>query len=436
LFLKAYIPTKILLFVVFISNLAACSAYNSGSEKIQNESDLKTLSGSFALAQQVDPPPIIQSIQLYPQGNELAPPIINLGEPRRLILEFDYLDAGVQQFKVTVSHRNKNWGESPIGPTIYLDSFFETFFGDGRKSFVQKPTYYHYTFSFPNQQLSITKSGNYLLSVFDNDSNTLLFRIPFFVSENTGTLSTRIETLFAQRNDSRSLAQPFSEYRFPAFVQQPQFDLSFMYVQNQFWGRTRESTIFDTATPGIVNFHLARDKSFIDDFEFILLDIRSFRPDGQEIIEFQPAEEPPVITLRRDIQRFDSRPSRFPGPKLGLPDDDLQAEYGIIKFSLQPAIEISPDEQMYLVGDFNNWMIDPRYRMQFDSTRSLWEGKALIKQGVYAYKYVLLEDYIINDLALDRTLIEPRQEYITFVYYNDPQRNFDRLLKVDVLPAR
>lgn len=435
MFLKVATHSKLVL-LFFASILTACSSYDVGRQKIQNQHPYEQLSGSFALVQQVAPPPEVQSIQLYPQGRETAPPIIKLNGAQPLVLEFDYLDAGIQQFKLTVSHRTKDWEESPIGPTIYLDSFFETFFGDGRKSFVQQPTYHHYSYTFPNKQLNITKSGNYLLSIFDNDTNTLLFKIPFFISEEAGTLETRIEQLFAQRNDARILAQPFSKYRYPGFVQQPQFDLSFIYVQNQFWGRSRETDLFDTATPGVVNFHLGRDKSFIADYEFNLLDILSFRADGRQIIGFQPGKEPPVVTLRRDIQRFDAVPDRYPGPALGLPIDDRQAKYGNIQFSLETVAEIATDARIYLIGDFNHWMVNPQNRMRYDSTSAVWQGQALVKQGVYGYKYILIEENSIDDLLLDQVLTESQQEYITFVYFRDPRRNFDRLLKVDITEAR
>lgn len=414
--------------------LTACTAYDSGRQKMNNSKQNTALSSHYALPQQTAPPPEVQSIQLYPENDETALPVINLGGRQQLKLEFDYLDADVRQFKLMVSHRTKNWEESPINPTIYLESFSETYFGDGQKSFVQNPTYHHYSYRFPNERLNITKSGNYLLSVFDYDSNVLLFRIPFFVSENKGTLDTQIEMLFAQRNDGRPIAQPFSEYRYPAFVQQPQFDLSFFYVQNQFWGRAQESERFDTATPGAVNFHLSRDKSFIADYEFKLLDIRTFEPDGQQIVDIQPGQTPPLVTLRRDIQRFDSRLRPYPGSTpLGLPRDDRQAQYGTIAFSFEPASAIPSNAQLYLVGDFNNWVIDQQFRMRFDSTASLWKGRALIKQGVYSYKYVLIQENKIDDLALDRMFTRSRQQYITFVYFRDPQRNFDRLLKVNQL---
>lgn len=431
MFLKEHIPYKIVLVYFAICILSACTGYNSGQKSFINEDTPKTLSGKFTLDAQVIPPAAIQSVQLYPGSVETAPPVIALNGGQSLTLEFDYLSTQVKQFNISVSHRNKNWQESAIGPSVYLDRFFEASFGDGRKSFEQNPPYHHYTYRFPNQRLSLTKSGNYLLSVFEYGSDELLFSLPFFVSEDRGTLETRIERLFAQRDDGRSLAQPFSDYRYPGFVQQPQFDLSFAYVQNQFWGRMRYPDFFDTATPGIVHFHLERRKAFIADYEFNLLDLRSFNPDGRQIIDIQPGQTPPIVTLRRDVQQFESTPNRFPGPALGLPNDDLRAQYGRIKFSFNPISTVNSNEEIYLVGQFNNWVIDPRFRMRFDSTAALWKTDALIKQGLYAYKYVRVDEEKMDDLAFDQNFTNSRQEYLTFVYYRDPQQNFDRLLKVE-----
>ncbi len=74
--------------------------------------------------------------------------------------------------------------------------------------------------------------------------------------------------------------------------------------------------------------------------------------------------------------------------------------------------------------------------MSYDNMDQLWKGNALIKQGIYAYKYVIVTDNRIDDLSLDQGFISSRQEYFTFIYFNDPDRHFDRLLKVDQIIKR
>jgi len=416
--------------LVLLILTSACSSYNSSRKTAHHRSSNRSLKGQFTINQRVAPPADIQSLNLHPKGRRKAPPIIKLNGSDPLTLEFDYLGDKARQFKLTVSHREKDWSKSPIPQNAYLSGFFETYFNGGQMSFAQNPGYFHYSYSFPNDQIDITKSGNYLLSVYDNVTGKLVFRIPFFVYEDAGKIKTHIQHLYAQNKNGRPLAQPFSIYQYPKFVQQPQFNLSFKYVQNRFWGRARSSKYTDTSTPGEVHFHLGRNKAFIANYEFTLLDLRSFQPNGQNIINLQPGKTPPVVTLRRNIQQFSKKITHYPGSELGFPRNELHAEYGNIHFSLVTRKTISPTSKIYIVGDFNDWSIKPECRMHYDSTNQIWHGKALVKQGIYAYKYVLLKNNTIDDLALDRSFTNSRQEYFTFVYFKDPNRNFDRLLQV------
>jgi hypothetical protein len=81
-------------------------------------------------------------------------------------------------------------------------------------------------------------------------------------------------------------------------------------------------------------------------------------------------------------------------------------------------------------------MISERNRMRFDPDKQIWTGRALIKQGVYAYKYVILRNNQVDDLILDQGFLSAKQEYLTFIYFKDPDQNFDRLLKVDRVVKR
>ena len=56
---------------------------------------------------------------------------------------------------------------------------------------------------------------------------------------------------------------------------------------------------------------------------------------------------------------------------------------------------------------------------------------AFIKQGEYAYKYVLVQNGRIDDLAMDQGFLSSQQEYLTFIYFKDPAQNFDRILKIE-----
>ncbi len=429
--LNRIIFTCILLTSLITLLLAGCASLETGSGESGNRQQEADLQNRFTIAEQKAPPREIQSVQLYKKGDIQSAPIINLNSSDKLSLEFDYLGEGTKQFKLQVSHRSKTWEESPLPVDFYLTGFSEIYFSGGLKSFAQRPSYFHYSYEFPNNQLGFKVSGNYLLSIYDYDSNELLFSLPFFVTENQGSLDTRVESIYVRRADLRPEDQPFSRYRYPDFVDFPQFDLSYMYVQNQFWGRYRIVDNSDTSTPEEVNFHLSRDRAFLGNYEFNTLNLRNLNTDGQQILEVRREEIPPKVILRRDVQSLDLKPGFAPDGRFGIPVDQRSASYARVQFRLETDTAITGSEQIYLIGDFNNWAISESNRLQFNEQTALWEGEALIKEGEYAYKYVILKNGTIDDLSLDQGFLRTGQSYVTLVYFKDPTRNYDRLLKVE-----
>jgi hypothetical protein len=414
-----------------------CAASNQNGEQQSSYNFGRDLQGSFALPQQQAPPNDIQSIQLYPEGQSGQAPVIKLDSQQKLVLSFDYLGSQSRQFRVEVSHWDQEWKQSPISPSTYLDSFFQTYIQEAKSSFTQNPSYKHVEYVFPNNELRPVVSGNYLLEIYSYQGGELLFSLPFFITENEGSIQTRVERLFAQHDDGRPLDQLFSTYQYPDFVEYPQFDLSISFVQNRFWGRMKTAGFLDTITPGELQGYIERNNAYVGNYEFKFLDLSTFDVDGQEILEYQPGVTPPKIILRRDIQHLDTNP-RLPSvvSTLGLPNDDRGSNYAQVEFSLETDASISPSDDIYIVGHFNNWMINDFNKMQYNSAQRMWKGRAFIKQGQYGYKYVLAENNNIKDLRLDQSFLSTEQEYLSFIYFKDPKRNFDRLLKVDRIIKR
>ena len=435
MYLKALFYSKLIpILLAFI--IVGCATSGSYEEQQSSKSE-NNLEGALALDQQKAPPNDIQSIQLHPEGQPEQAPLIELNSSQKLLLSFDYLGIQNRQFRVTVDHYDKNWSQSGIGPNTYLDSFSETTVQSSNISFGQRPSYHHVEFSFPNNELEPAVSGNYLIKVYSTDDNSPLFSMPFFVTEDEGQIETNVERLFAQRNDGRPLDQLFSTYSYPGFVEYPQFDLSMSFVQNQFWGRTKQVEFLDTITPGQLRGYIERDNAFVGNYEFKHLNLQNFNVDSEQILEYQPGVTPPKVILRRDVQNLDINPKWSEAAVAkGIPDNDRNSNYAQVEFRLQTDSSIQPSSKIYIVGHFNNWMINDLNKMSFNSETQMWTGQALIKQGSYAYKYVIVRENKVDDLALDQGFLSAEQEYLTFIYFKDPNQNFDRLLKVDRIIKR
>jgi len=409
----------------FVSN-------NNGSQQNTSKRFLLSDGGVFALSQQKIPEKHIKSILLHHSESVFAPPIIELGSGQQLILEFDALINQSEQYRIEFSHHNQHWDRSNLLVNDYIDGFEQTFITGGERSRPRNPLYFHYSYTFPNEQVNFTKSGNYMIQVFDNVTGQKLFNLPFFVHENEGKINSFVETIFNMGRNGRPLDQPFSTYTYPDFVEFPQFDLTFTFSQNQLWGTTKTSKTFDTSVPGEVRFHLSRDRAYPSDFEFNILDLSKLQIDGDQILDVQPRFDPPKIFLNQDIQNFASNPTPLSPTRFGIPDNRLSSRFADVYFSFEPRNILKNNAKVYLLGDFNQWQIDQSLQMSFDSVSGYWETNTLIKQGKYSYKYLLVEDNTARPLYLDDGYTRSKQQYISFVYFKDPAQRFDRLLQVDI----
>ncbi|HCI72873.1 MAG TPA: hypothetical protein DHV30_20670, partial [Balneola sp.] len=182
-----------LLFFVILS--FSCS--NTSELKTRNIVSNQDLDrGLLLVPNQLTAPNSFKSIQLYRKGNINNPPIITLNKNEKLVLEFDELTSISGQFRITFQHFDQNWMPSNIPEAWYIDGFNELILTGGDTNSLSKPNYFHYKAEFPDNTLKFITSGNYLLNVYDYTSNTKLFSVPFYVTEQIGNLTSRVETLF------------------------------------------------------------------------------------------------------------------------------------------------------------------------------------------------------------------------------------------------
>jgi len=432
LFLKATITSKLFSFTIALTVLlSGCVSGNYQKNSTHNRQNGARLENTFTVNKQLNPPRNIQSVQLYKTGNAQSAPIIRLKSGQTFTLEFDYLDTDAKQFKIRIKHFRPNWEPSSLLSNFYQEGLFEDYITNAQTSTVQKPSYRHYRYRFPNKNLSLKISGNYMLTIYDYDTNNELFSLPFYIHENKGDLKTNIETLFTKPGSIRAEHQLFSKYVYPKFVEMPQFDLSYYYNQNQFWGRTKKVQIFDNSTQREVHFHISRDEAFTADYGFKTINLNSLSADGARKVDYQPEYTPPRVILRRDVQDLSRSASRALNSRFGAPRSDRAAGYADVYFSLEIKASVLGNDKIYLLGDFNNWTISEQNRMKYDVQTGLWKGNAFIKQGRYSYKYVIVRNGRILDLNLDNSFALTRQQYFTFIYYQDPEMHYDRLLQVD-----
>jgi hypothetical protein len=375
----------------------------------------------------------IYSSQLFRKGNSQSAPIIRLNSEEQLQLRFETLGFNSRQFRIRFTHHNPDWSGSPLGPEQFIEGFSTTTLSGGDLSRERQPSYRQFTYDFPNRDISFRYSGNYMILVEDQETGRLLFNMPFFVYENEGLIRTSVEQQVTPRQDLRTTHFPVSRYEYPDFIDQPQFDLEFYYVQNRFWGRMRLSDELDFSSPDHVQFELRRENGFTGDYEFRWLSLTEISQRLPQIAEIDLTSRIPLVLLNDDSEGFSNQPPRNLNGRSGIPGHDLSSRYADVVFSLDTEQEIPADAEIHILGDFNNWSLQSDSEMRYRSDIDRWQGSALMKTGSYHYKYILLKDNRIDDLYFDSRFSFNRQEYHTLIYMRDQSLQAYRLLQVNHL---
>ncbi len=432
----AKIPTLTLLSlaVILLFSITYCTV-----ERVQNYGSIDApaqLGNSPMVIGQIAPPDHIRSIQVYRGTRKQSLPAIELGSSDYLTLRFDELGGRSRLFRVRVRHRNSDWSDSRLMTDHYLRGYREDLIEGGQPSSVQDPHYMHYRYRFPNENMQLQMSGNYLMEIMEYETSRILFSIPFFVHENTGRMEFELEELYGLDSRYHVHHQPFVRYTYPSYVISPTTDLKMRFVQNRFWGRARVADEADMSEAGVYRAYLSRPSSFVGVYEFRQLDLNRYDAGGPEIVQVRSETIPPQVWLFRDVVNLDVNPGSRTPVAHGLPRDDLRARYADVRFELELPVREATDLPIYVYGPFNNWTIQEENRMEYQRSSDSYTGRALIKEGEYDYKYALVEKGHIDDLRLDASFASTAQEYASLVYFRDPRLQADRLLQLQSGRAR
>ena len=147
----------------------------------------------FAFSQvavEVAAPPYIKSVQFYSNTSQSQLPVLRLGDP--LNLSFDDIIGDEADYYYTITHHNYDWTPSVLAKTEYLKGVDDVRIMNYTNSVSTLQLYTHYELQIPNQYTTaLLKSGNYLLSVFNNEDE-LIFSRKFMIYDPQVTVGVEI----------------------------------------------------------------------------------------------------------------------------------------------------------------------------------------------------------------------------------------------------
>lgn len=380
----------------------------------------------------------IQTVLLYKAGFELSPPIIQLASGEKLVLSFDDLDANYKQYRFTVEHCDAFWNKSDLQQMEYMNGFFDDIIDDYAYSYNTTVPYINYTAVFPNEDLRITKSGNFILKVYigsDADENIILTR-RFMVYEPQvqveGQIVNTVDLDLRYTHHQVSFRILGNNY----YLTDTYRNLHVFVMQNGRWDNIIKNIQPRNIIGNEYNYSLINDLVFPAGNEFRYLDMKTLKYNTDRMQSLQYTQEGYQVFIMTDLPRNRKNylyEEDINGRKLIAANDTQdpysEGDYAWVHFLLPyypPLIEGS----LYVFGALTEWQFNASNLMKYNFDLKAYEARLFLKQGYYNYAYAYLENNSqTGDLEkVEGSYWETRNEYTVFVYYRLPGDTYDRLV--------
>ena len=125
----------------------------------------------------------VKSLQAVVNHDWLSPCVMRLHGDDILNIDFDELSHDYHRYIYRLEHCEADWSSSEeLLESDWLEGFNNNVIEDFEHSINTTVLYTHYRFSIPNAQCRPTLSGNYRLSIIDDDLQEIVASIEFMIT--------------------------------------------------------------------------------------------------------------------------------------------------------------------------------------------------------------------------------------------------------------
>ena len=325
----------------------------------------------------------------------------------------------------------------------YLRGFTTQDITDYEHSINTSREYTHYRFDFPNDDMQLTKSGAYELSVYeDGNPDNRIASIVFYVVEPLVPIEANVRSHTDIEFNGRYQQIDINLNTAALDLRDPQ-EVRIDVLQNNRQDNRRTITQATFVEPGRLRYVNNKNLIFEGTNEYHHFDAfscfyagygidRVFHENGDYHVVLFPNE----ITQGQYIHEYDSD-GRFVVNAERTNDPDTEAEYMWVHWTL-PMDKPFFDGALYVGGDLFNNEMTLRNRMEYDTDAKCYWLTSLVKQGGYDYQFwfVPKDTQKTTTQRVDGSYWQTENDYTILVWFRPFGSRYDRLVGVTTVVSR
>tara|TARA_Y100000815_G_scaffold191039_1_gene174541 strand:- start:517 stop:1764 length:1248 start_codon:yes stop_codon:yes gene_type:complete len=386
----------------------------------------------LAQVEEVSAPDFIKTITFKSNTTQGQLPILKLGE--QLVLEFDALTGYEEDFYYVIEHFNFDWTPTNLVKSEYIRGLDNQRIRNYENSFNTYQIYSHYTLQIPNTQTrAILKSGNYMISVYD-DYEELMFSRKFMVYEDLVNVGVQVK----RSRDVKEIAEKQSVDMVISTsslnFNNPLENIKTLIIQNNNLNTSISDLKPQYTLGNELIYRYNKESAFWGGNEYFYFENKDVRAAnvGVQFIDLKDIYHSYLFTnvSRKDIP-YTYNPDingNFLVTAIDTENVDVEADYTMVHFSLKN--EELLDKDIHVYGNFNAFAIEDLTKMQYNPESGRYETMLRLKQGFYNYKYVAVDKTTkeLDEGAISGDFWQTENNYKVLVYYRDLGARFDRLI--------
>ena len=368
----------------------------------------------------------------FVQNGQNAIPVFLLGDSFQL--QFDDLHATEDNYYYKITHCNYNWEQSQLSVNEYLIGFDEQRIQEYLNSQNTLQVYTHYRISFPNKLTQLRVSGNYIISIL-NENKEVIFSRKVIIYENLASVALQIKR-------TRTISDVQSKHNLDFTVksiinfQSPLQNVKVLLLQN---GNFKNAIYNVKPMYTIANdliYKYDAETQFWAGNEYLNFDNKNIQVAVNSIAAVNSSGGLYNAFLFPNNPRATAIYTYFPDingnflvNNINAPNNEINADYAWVYFSLAKP-ELNANQAVYITGMYNNFIVNNENKMDFNPKTQLYEKALLIKQGFTNYCYTIIKNTatIDHENAIDGNFFQTENNYLALIYYRENNQRYDRVI--------